>query len=397
MSNNKWDEEYIEQLLGDFPSIKDERSKEEVYSRLAKKAPVKKRPKNWLPLLVAALAFITVGILVASIVSQNGINSAVQEEQSSADKSAESVIVPKEESGEADKSAGSENSSSDSFSAMAGPEQMRTALYKEDLNGATVFSIGLTENAFVVPVSFLVPSEQIARDFGKDVPDSVALYNHYAGKLDEQALGFDDYHPYAGTIARENDAVAHRLPDDHPYDQASASISVYESSIQETFQDAEEVAVLNEDGSQAEFDQIGPMEPIKTDMAKVAYFAYTASSGATYLVPSYGMPYETAKEAIEALTTSPSDFHHATIAEGTGFAVTETDAVLELAFSEPFDFESQDLAEATRMVESIALTAQSFGKQVQLKNTVQEQWNGFDFTQPIPAPAEPNRLEWPLE
>ncbi|TWT01084.1 GerMN domain-containing protein [Planomicrobium sp. CPCC 101079] len=403
MPNNKWDEGYIESMLGDFPAIQDRRPKEEVYSRLAKKPPTQKRQRNWLPLLVAVLAFITVGILIASILSQNGIDSA--NEENASDQSAENAITSSEPDGNADSNSAAvsiqgesqETEESADFSSAQTAELNRSAVYENDLNDATLFTIGLTENAYVIPVSFLIPNDQIEKDFESGTPNSVDLYKQYASNLDEQALGFDDYHPYAGTITKTDNGAAHMLPSDHKYDEASASIGVYIASIQETFKDIEEVAVLNEDGTPAEFGQVGPMEPIQTGTENVAYHAYTTAAGATYLLPGYGMSFGSAAEAVESLSASPSDFQQATVPEGTSFAVTETEELVEVQFTDPFDFESLDPSAATRMIESLAFTAQSFGKKIQLSNTAQEQWNEFDFTQPIAAPVAPNKLEWPLQ
>lgn len=402
MSNNKWDESYIENLLGDFPEIQDQRPKEEVYSRLAKKAPAQKRQRNWLPLLVAVLAFMTIGILAASILSQNGIDSAVEE--SGADQTAETAITSKEESNDAGGSSAAvtsqeseQSEESSNISDTPSADMSRTAVYESDSNEASLFTIGLTENAYVIPVSFLIPDEQIKRDFENGTPTSVELYNQYASQLDEEALGFEEYHPYLGTISKTDRGAAHMLPSDHKYDESSASIGVYTASIQETFKDIEEVAVLNEDGTPAEFGQVGPMEPIKTEAANIAFHAYTTAGEATYLIPSHGMPFNSAAEAVESLSTSPSDFQKATIPEGTSYAVTETEELVEVQFTEPFDIESLDPVSAVRMIESLSLTAKSFGKQVQLSNTVQEQWNEFDLTQPIEVPLAPNKLEWPLQ
>ncbi|TWT28289.1 hypothetical protein [Planomicrobium sp. CPCC 101110] len=406
MPNSKWDERYIENLLGDFPAIQDHRPKDEVYSRLAKKSlPRQKRQRNWLPLLVAVLAFMTVGILVASILSQNGIDSAFEESVS--DQPAETAVTspePEGDTGENSAAISSQESQesqqreeSSDFSAMQPAALSRTAVYSNELEGATLFTIGMTENAYVIPVSFLIPNEQIERDFDSGTPTSVELYNQYASNLDEEELGFEEYHPYAGTITKTDNGAAHMLPSDHKYDEASASIGVYMASIQETFKDVEEVAVLNEDGTPAEFGQVGTMEPIKTGAANVAYHAYTTATGATYLLPSYGMTFGSAAEAVEGLSASPSDFQQATIPEDASFAVTETEELVEVQFTEPLDMDSIEPSAAVRMVESLALTAQSFGKQVQLGNTVQEQWNDFDFTQPIAAPIAPNKMEWPLQ
>ena len=43
------------------------------------------------------------------------------------------------------------------------------------------------------------------------------------------------------------------------------------------------------------------------------------------------------------------------------------------------------------MIEGILLTAASFDKQIQFENVVQTEWNGFNFSEPLPIPVGPNR------
>lgn len=411
MPNNRWDDDHIENLLRDFPTIRDDRTKEEVYSRLDKKAVVKKQPKRWLPLLVAALAFITIGFLVASILNQNGIDSAFtlneQNTESTADEAqeasteeAESADSPKEESSDSAGSDGQEPAASEESATTYqddNPQSARTAVYEEELEGFTLFTIGLTENAMVIPVGFLIPDAQIASDFGNTTPNSVELYNKYASQIDEKAIGFNEYHPYLGQLSMEGRTVKHLLPADHQYDLASASYEVYIASLQETFTDADEILIQNEDGTPANFDQIGPMEPVKPAVENVAYYAHTTDGGETYLVPGYNMPHATAKEAVEALKSAPSDLHQNTIPETIDYTVTETDTSVTIEFAAEFDFGSLEEAEGARMLESLALTAKAFDKTVQLENTKQQEWSGLDLSRPLPEPVAPNGAAWKVK
>lgn len=400
MPNNKWDDEHIENLLRDFPKISDERPKEEVYHRLKKQNKTNNgRGKRWLPLMVAALAFITFGILLASILSQNNQNEmsgADQAENQSAITSdqAESGDGTTEDASGTAESAGESEESAET--AMLAPQAQSAAVYEEDLENHTLFTMGLTESAFVIPVSFLIPNDQIERDFGSEVPRSIDLYNEYAGEIDEEALGFDNYHPYVGTFSASAQQVEHVLPEDHQYDMASAAIGVYMASLKETFRDVDEVAVVSEDGSAIEFSQVGPMEPVETSVDNAAYYAFMTAKGDAYVTPDYGMEYATPEDAFNAMAVSTNDFYQPLIPEDIQFTVTELDEVIELEFAEPVDLNALEENAVIRMIEGLSFSAKSFGKQVQLRNIVQEQWGRYDFTQALPVPEAPNRLEWPL-
>lgn len=393
MANDKWDDDNIENLLRDFPAIRDDRPKEEVYNRLKQKEPRKKQ-NRWLPLFVAALAFITVGVLAATIISQNGLNSASNQDSTAEDS------MGSEEAATTSESAGETESGSDA--AFEESEDMenfssaitRTAVYEEDLENFTLFTIGLTENATVIPISFLIPNEQVAMDFADAIPNSIQLYNQYATNIDEQALGFDEYHPYLGTIAETEEGAEHILPADHQYDLASAAINVYLTSLQETFQDAVQVAIVDDQGNALEFDQVGLMDPVITGVEDTAYYAYTLAAGETYLVPAYGTQFISAEEAVEAMKTSPNDMQTSPVPSGVDFTAAEKEATVQIEFAEPLDFETLDPIEAMRLIDSLSLAAESFGKQIQFMNTVQQQWQEIDFSQPLPVPVSPNKMEW---
>ncbi|AIY05775.1 hypothetical protein Plano_1810 [Planococcus sp. PAMC 21323] len=396
MPNNKWTDDSIEDLLKGFPAIKDNRPKEKVYNQLVQKEPVHKRPNRWLPLLVAALAFIAVGLLVSSIINQNGIDSAQNRDSSNngAEMKTQESIEEQESLPAAEES---RNESADSYSTAQVEETLRTAVYEESIGDQTLMTIGMTENAFVIPVSFLIPNEEITKTFENTLPSSLELYQKYADKLDEVALGFDDYHPYVGTLEKTATGIRHSLPGNHQYDLASASINVYMNTMTETFADVEEISVTNEEGSPIEFSQIGPVEKLVPGAKNLAYYSYQTNNGEIYLAPGYNMPFNSAKQAITALADAPNDVYEATIPQNLEYQVLETEKIVEVDFKNNVDLESMDRLDIVRMLESLVLTANTFDKEVVVKGFQQEIWNGFDFTKPMPIPLAPNLLEWSIQ
>ncbi|HSJ38495.1 MAG TPA: hypothetical protein VK945_09835 [Planococcus sp. (in: firmicutes)] len=398
MPNNKWDDDHIENLLKDFPAIKDERPKEDVYKRLQQAhKPQKKKPKHWIPYLVAALAFITFGVLLASMLGQNGNDSAFNMSGSeSSEESADTNSTAVEE-GEGAESDSAEMESSEAVDSgegsdaansteEAGEESERT-LYAEQLDGMSLFTVGLTENALVIPVSFVVSNDKLQEDFGTTEVEAAELYNRYAAEIDEEALGFDDYHPYSGTITGTAEGIEHTLPQDHAYDMASASMTVYFNSLSASFADAAQISIVDEAGSPANFDQVGPIQPINPAAQRIAYYSYTTANGYGYLVPGYDMPHDNAVEALTAMKSSPNDLYVSLMPADLDYSVSETEQTVTVEFSETVDFNSYEYQEALRMIEGMVLTADSFGKELMMDNTEAESWDRFDFTKSLPVPA----------
>ena len=116
------------------------------------------------------------------------------------------------------------------------------AVYAKDIIDSTLFHLGLAgDQASSIPVTFIIPNSQIEKDFGFLKPTSYDLYKKYADRLDESALGFQEYHPYQGDIAADNHVIIHQLPKGHGYDIASASMEVYLNTLQDTFYGYQEV------------------------------------------------------------------------------------------------------------------------------------------------------------
>lgn len=404
MPNNKWDDDHIENLLKDFPAIKDARPKEEIYKRLKADYKPNKKPRRWVPLLVAALAFITFGVLLASMLGQNGNDSAFDmsgsegSEESGENHSAttDNNAGSEAESAETESSEATEESGegSDDFTAMQNAgEGAKQSVYADDLDGQTLFTLGLTENAVVIPVSFLISDDKLQTDFGTTEVNAADLYNRYADRVDEQDFGFDDYHPYSGSIETENEGIRHTLPEGHGYDMASASITVYMNSLAASFPDAARIAIVDEAGSPAEFSQVGPVQSFDPAPQNLAYYSRETANGEIFLVPGYDMPHDNVIDAFEAMKLSPNDLFSSVIPEELDFAVSETDNEVTVEFETAVDIEAMDAQTAQRMIEAMTLSADSFGKKVVLANIAADTWNGFDFTQALPVPSGINLKE----
>lgn len=410
MPNNKWDEENIENLLKDFPAIKDERPKEEVFKRLQKTERPHKKSKNWVPFLVAALAFITFGMLLASMLGQSSDESAYDmsgsegegAEESTAESEDANSAATEDSGGAESESAATESSEeadseegSDSFDAMesaAGPPEI--TLNEEQLEGISLFTVGLTENAIVIPVSFVIWEDRLVEDFGTANVDAVELYNRYAAELDEEALGFDEYHPYSGTIDATAEGVQHELPAAHEYDMASAAMNVYFNSLAATFSDASEISIVDESGNAANFDQVGQVQAIQPGITNISYYSYSTANTERYLVPGYDMPHENVSAALEAMKSSPNDLYESVVPQDLEYSVSENDRTVTVEFTEPVDFNSYEYREAVFLIEGMVLTADSFGKELMIANTVDTNWNKYDFTKPLPVPAGINIKEY---
>ncbi|WP_040228279.1 hypothetical protein [Bhargavaea cecembensis] len=408
MDNDKRDdpgEREVTDWLESFQKPEDRRSRDEVLSRLKEDPRLNSRkkrpPRRWIPVAVAAAALITFVALFASM--QGSWNNSASDD-SAKESSVEMTRESSYDAADAElySSPGVEESGpGDAMTAMedrAGTGSWG-AVYPAQVEGSVPFIIGLTDQAAAVPVTFLLSEEQVKEDFGGTVPDIVALYNRYAWEIDEATLGFDDYHPYEGEIRLEGDEVIHILPPGHPYDAASSPVTVYTDTVRETFAGFSRFLAVGPDGRPAEFSQIGPMEPIALgEELRSGYFAFTKTDGTTVLAPDLSAQPEDVAEAMYLIQKTENDLYRATIPGNATFTVhvDERQGVAAVRFDEPLDLGSMDREEAARMIDSIALTAASFGMRAQLENTAGGV-QGYDLSAPLEMPVGANGMLYESE
>lgn len=405
MSNDKWSEQRIEQLLSQAPKMNDDRSKEEVFNRLKKDHIMIKKPRmqrRWAPPAVVVAAILTLTVVTVSYLNQDDhiSDSASHMELSSEnDETSQRMMgTASEEEAKTPKEADGENIS---MSVIMEEEPLSNSLYSsEKLDDVTIFNIGLVANdANSVPITFLIPNDQITEDIGDKTPSYLELYQHYAPLINEEELGFMDYHPYKGAFTIEGDSLILTLPKDHTYDLGSGSINAFKQSLQDTFENYNQVMFRNEDGSAIEFDQVGEIQPYNLrDGTLYNYYMYQDLNGRKYLTPNFGKSFKSLSdlpEALQGMKDSQNDIYSSVIPENITFETTTKNDITYVRFSNALNLKQMDSAVAMNMIEGMLLTGARFGSQLQFENVVQTNWNGFDFTQPLPIPIGPN--EMPLQ
>lgn len=405
MTHKDWNDNKIEKLLGDVPDISDNRPMSEILARLKQderlNTPHRKKSKKWMPALVAVAALLVIGLLVPSMFGEN--------ELSMRDQSTDNKMIQSEDAEPSARGASLENESStdeeaemgtmDGFSTKMASETGRThhfAVYSEDVTDSTLFHLGLAgDQALSIAVTFIIPNSQIKEDIGFLEPTSYDLYKKYADRLDESALGFQEYHPYKGDIAADDHVIIHRLPQGHGYDIGSGSMEVYLDSLQDTFYGYQEVRFENEDGTATMFSEVGqPSTPLilKSGRNHLNYYMFEQQDGQQFLTSNFSQPQPSLNEALQQMKVKPNDVFKPVIPSTLNFEVKADDKLTTIKFTQPLDLDAMEPEKAMQMVEGMLLTAADFGEQLQFENVVQEEWNGFNFSQPLPVPVGSNPL-----
>ncbi|MFC7365664.1 MULTISPECIES: hypothetical protein [Bhargavaea] len=404
MSKDNWNDEEVGRWLKSVPKPEDRRSREEILSRLKDDPRLREkqqsRRRKWIPAGVAVAALLAVGVMIPSLM---GGGSEMSMNDAATGNSRDAVQMATEsdsrtETGSVEESSALSDQSPDEgtelFSAGTSMDGLVSgAVYPDKLEGLVPFRIGLVEAANVIPVTILIPDEKIGADFGSEVPGQVELYNRYAPQIDEEALGFDDYHPYDGTVSGEEGEVTLTLNGSHSYDIASAAIGAFTESVQETFRSEESVIVQGEDGAPAEFDQVGPLPEIPLEQEGAVYFAYEKSDGTTVLAPDRHLGPADAAEAIGLMKDRTNDLYEPVVPEEADFTVELPDDgdVMTIRFEEPFDFSGLDKQDASRMIDGMALTAAEYDLRIQIENAFHPP-EGYRLEEPLQLPLGPNGL-----
>ncbi|HJF30970.1 MAG TPA: hypothetical protein K8V56_04215 [Sporosarcina psychrophila] len=412
MTHKNWNDNKIENLLGDMPDIQDNRPESEILARLKQderlNTPRRKKAKKWMPALVAVAALLVIGLLIPSMFGgedtatqmDNAAKSKMMKSDKSADSSAAEAEPETASLAEENMDMGAMNRSS----IMAADETggiRHFAVYPEDVIDSTLFHLGLAgDQALSIPVTFIIPNSRIKDDFGSMKPTSYDLYKKYADRIDESALGFQEYHPFKGDLAADIHIIIHELPKNHGYDISAASMEVYKNSLQDTFFGYQEVRFENEDGTAAIFSEVGQPSPpltLKSGLNHSNYYMFEQQDGQQFLSSNFSQPQPTLDKALQQMKEKLNDVFFPVIPRDIDFEVISGGEVTHIKFSRPLDLDAMESEKAMQLVDGMLLTAASFGEQLQFENVVQEEWNGFDFSQPLPIPVGSNPMPFILE
>ena len=398
MTNNNWNDTKIEKLLGDLPEITDNRSKSEIFERLKQDERLsvhrRKRLTRWMPALVAIAALLVVGLLIPSMLRSD--DSAMKSDSSDSTMMRSNDFDTSATEDESAKMATAEEQMENSSTMKAENGVHHFAVYPENISDATLFHLGLAgDQASSIPVSFVIPNDQIEKDFGTINPTSYDLYTEYAVRIDEEALGFNAYHPYKGVIVLDGNVLIHQLPKGHGYDLSSATMEVYFNTLQDTFYGFKEIQFQNEDQSAVVFSEAGqPSTPLvlKSGTNHFSYYLFEQEDGQRFLSSNFSQPQQSVVEALQQMRIKPNDVFKPVIPAAIEFEVNADTEVTYVKFTKPLDLETLEPEKGMLMIEGMLLTAASFGEQLQFENVVQEEWNGFSFSQPLPVPIGSNPL-----
>lgn len=400
MSHDKLDDEKLKKMFSNLPDVQDTRSKDEILSRLNNDERLqteqrkRKSSKRWLPALVAIAALLVLSLLLPSMLRGNESQLDIASEKSIMNRDDAADVSLKQHASIEESADNEEKAVLRSFANANG--QYSRAIYPDDIDDSTTFHIGLASDAAAsLPVTFVIPNRQIEEDFDHNKPTNLELYEQYGTRLDEEALGFYDYHPFKGSFVVEGKSLIHILPEVHGYDTVSATMGVYLGSLQQTFYGYDEVLFRNEDGTAVEFSQVGePSEPLplRSGINHYNYYLFTQEDGREYLSPNFLKTYESVEEALKAMKESPNDIYKSIVPADINFNVVEENNFTKVIFEERLDLSEMNHIEAHQMIDGLLLTAASFDIQLQFENIVQEEWSNFDFSKPIDRPIGANGL-----
>ncbi|ACA39325.1 RNA polymerase subunit sigma [Lysinibacillus sphaericus] len=423
MTHKPFDDEQLEHVLNNAPKLSDHRSKEDILNRLMadarlqdnihlqeamqepiedepsqqedpiiKKPATKSKVRN-MQIFMSVAAVFVLTILVGTVWKNN---QGEQKDQASMPETAQYSTMQEDS---AAKEAATQDEMLDSKSIVAEHERilsLRTSVYEEDVKDAVVFRIGLAgRDAESVPMTYVIPNERVATDFGGEKPSTLRMYEKYAPQIDEEAKGFTEYHPYKGELKEKDDKLIHVLPKENDYDVASATVNEYKGTMEDTFSDSEysEVEIQNEDGTPYEFSQEGePNQAMSlTNAKRYNYYLYQDTNGAEYLSPDFRQTFETVTEALTQMKNKNDDVYTSVVPENVTYTVKEQEEGVVVTFDIPLDLTSMEPIRATQLIEAMMLTAASFNQQLLLDNVVQESWEGFDLKGYLPKPVGPNK------
>ncbi len=423
MTHKPFDDEQLEHVLNNAPKLSDHRSKEDILNRLMadarlqdnihlqeamqepiedepsqqedpiiKKPATKSKVRN-MQIFMSVAAVFVLTILVGTVWKNN---QGEQKDQASMPETAQYSTMQEDS---AAKEAATQDEMLDSKSIVAEHERilsLRTSVYEEDVKDAVVFRIGLAgRDAESVPMTYVIPNERVATDFGGEKPSTLRMYEKYAPQIDEEAKGFTEYHPYKGELKEKDDKLIHVLPKENDYDVASATVNEYKGTMEDTFSDSEysEVEIQNEDGTPYEFSQEGePNQAMSlTNAKRYNYYLYQDTNGAEYLSPDFRQTFETVTEALTQMKNKNDDVYTSVVPANVTYTVKEQEEGVVVTFDIPLDLTSMEPIRATQLIEAMMLTAASFNQQLLLDNVVQESWEGFDLKGYLPKPVGPNK------
>ncbi len=423
MTHNPFDDDQLEHILNNAPKLSDRRSKEEILNRLLADArlqdsvhlqaiqqpindeitsqeqdnteqTIKKAGRKW-PIFMSVAAVFALTVLTGSMFMNSH---DTKMDQANAPETSQYSTMQEDR---AAKSSMHDNiMESNIVAEHSRIMSLRSSVYEDDLTDAVAFHIGLANrDKESVPMTYIIPNERVATDFGKKKPTTLQMYEKYAPQIDEEANGFTNYHPYKGELKEKGDQLVHVLPKQNDYDVAAKDSGEYVGTIQDTFSDSEykDIEYENLNGTESELsnEKEASNSMALTSSNHFNYYLYKDENGVEYLSPDSRKTFSTVTEALVDMRAKNGNAYVPVVPENITYTVKEVAEGVIVTFDEPLDLTTMDVIRATQLIEAMMLTAASFDQQVRLDNVIQESWEGFDLKNFLPKPVGANKRYMP--
>ena len=392
MKKREWNEEQLQQLLQQLPSVRDKQSKKELYQNIYYKDHYKKKRRIWVAPTVATIAVLfilalTSPLLYQSITSTNEENAMDMASTSSS------------ESTKAENNSGQELQMAES-SIAEDRDNENVALSRKEIeqetfvtdadDSANIITVGLTDESLqnIIPVSF-------KEEAGKEELDQIEAFNpdKFAEKLGPLRIALTN----TDLEEENNDEIIINYKSDNGSITGSGSEVAYKESIIETFRwlGYKKANLFTNGAEGIEFSNYGQEEELEiTETRNKAYLVYQYDeSKAKLLVPSpESLP--TIEEAIDIMKKGIDEQElKPSIQEHIGeINIKEDGEQLEIDFTQNANVENNE--ESIIMLESILLTAKDFGYEtVQFNGTKEKEIGVMDVSRPLEVPFSPNPID----
>ncbi|MDG5470677.1 hypothetical protein P6709_02885 [Jeotgalibacillus sp. ET6] len=439
MSGSKWNDKEIEKMLNKMPVIKNRQSGQVMYEKIKGNERKKdKKRAGWIPVAASLAALLLLLLLIPPFFATNeqfnlssgneGADSAadgsaeeqtenfsansIEEEQKdfslderAAEEHASSPDQDREEEFADDGATGSENTESDSHVKPESEEEQsdenqdaavqtpadedpsqKTSLFTAEAAGHTYLKTALvTEEGYVIPFTFLLPDKE-------NEDNAVNLYNRWANEIDEEGMGFINYHPVANHLSvTEQNGINGVIDQNNEYTQDSFSPDLMELVLKQTFGSGNYTGFtfVNEEGDKVNLDEEMELEISLSNDNKGYYLFRNERSSQVYFAQSE-KSFATIEDAFtEMQQVTPNEDYLTALPEELSIQTVQENELLTVTPSEQIN--AYSVEEKKRFIEAVLLTAESFGiQEVMFENIEDFNELGFDLEKPLTVPAGPN-------
>lgn len=393
MGNSNWHEKKVEDILKQFPEIKDERNPRDIYQNVMVKMKKKQRKVWIMPSVATITAFCLIFIIVANLTNWPGSNDNVEEKNASMElaKVEEGPLneindYSNEESLKESILEDSESYSLDSLESKLS----YSSIYEEDLQDREVITYAIPDQQVmnIVPISILVPKGETKSKF--------EMFKDNMVHLSEEKWGLNNYYPLVAELIEERNEIHVNVPSDHPYENGSASEETFQNVLTNKHDslESEKIVLFTEGKPGIEFGNKGLMKtfPVTNVTHSVYYMFYVNGDHESPLLVPMESNISSINDAFTAMKSDvPTQQLNASIPAWFGFSIrNDSNETLIVELQDDIEFENDQAVINT--IEAMLLTAKDFGfSGIKFENAPVNELGKFQFNQEIQVPYAPNK------